>query len=65
MGQLVTTRRELLDCKIKIEFKSLPLDDPKQRCPDISKAQNLLNWEPKISLYDGLKQTAAYFRGIL
>ncbi len=37
-------------------------DDPKVRQPDISKARRLLNWEPKVSLHDGLKETIAYFR---
>ncbi len=39
----------------------LPLDDPKQRRPDISKARDLLHWEPQISLEEGLKSTIAYF----
>jgi UDP-glucuronate decarboxylase len=46
----------------KLVFRPLPMDDPKQRCPDISKATALLGWEPKVSLEDGLKETIAYFR---
>lgn len=65
MLELAEEIASITECKIKIELKSLPLDDPKQRCPDISKAQNLLNWKPKFSLSDGLQRTAAYFRGIL
>jgi UDP-glucuronate decarboxylase len=43
-------------------FKPLPQDDPRQRQPDLSKAKALLNWEPKVALADGLKETIAYFR---
>src|SRR5262245_31948032 len=46
----------------KIVFKPLPQDDPKQRRPDISRAKKLLNWEPKVTLAEGLKKTIAYFR---
>lgn len=41
--------------------KALPSDDPKQRKPDISKARQILHWEPKVGLEEGLKQTIAYF----
>jgi nucleoside-diphosphate-sugar epimerase len=40
----------------------LSQDDPRQRQPDLSKAKALLNWEPKVALADGLKETIAYFR---
>jgi dTDP-glucose 4,6-dehydratase len=46
----------------KIIYESLPVDDPKQRCPDISKAKQLLGWEPKVNLEEGLKTTIAFFR---
>jgi len=46
----------------KIVFKPLPSDDPMQRCPDISKAMETLNWMPKISLHDGLILTINYFK---
>jgi UDP-glucuronate decarboxylase len=42
-------------------FQPLPSDDPRQRCPDISKAKQLLNWAPEISLVDGLLKTIQYF----
>jgi dTDP-glucose 4,6-dehydratase len=45
-----------------IRFEPLPKDDPKQRKPDISKAQRILGWAPKVSLQEGLTQTIAYFR---
>jgi dTDP-glucose 4,6-dehydratase len=46
----------------KIVFKELPVDDPKQRRPDISKARGLLGWEPKVPLERGLKETIKYFK---
>lgn len=46
----------------KLTFCQLPQDDPKQRQPDISNAKSELNWEPKVSLEDGLKCTIDYFR---
>ena len=49
----------------KIIFKELPEDDPKQRRPDITKARKILDWEPKVSLGQGLGNTIQYFKGIL
>ena len=46
----------------KIKYKDLPIDDPTRRCPDITKAKKLLNWEPKIGLEMGLEKTIEYFR---
>ncbi|HNX68471.1 MAG TPA: SDR family oxidoreductase [Candidatus Omnitrophota bacterium] len=48
-----------------IEHKDLPVDDPKVRQPDIAKARKYLSWEPSVSLEEGLKRTAAYFREML
>ena len=48
------------DCEI--QFCPLPQDDPKQRCPDISRAQKVLGWEPQVSLAEGLGKTIEYFR---
>ncbi|MBI2663998.1 SDR family oxidoreductase [Candidatus Woesearchaeota archaeon] len=48
--------------KSGIEFRELPVDDPKVRQPDISKAKSLLRWEPKVSMDDGLKKTIEWFR---
>ena len=53
---------ELTGSKSKIEFKPLPADDPVQRRPDIRRARDLLGWEPKINLEDGLRKTVEYFR---
>lgn len=47
----------LTKSKSAIEYKSLPEDDPKVRCPDIAKAKKFLKWEPKITLKDGLERT--------
>lgn len=52
---------EVTRSKSKIRKLPLPQDDPKQRCPDISKAKALLGWEPKIRLEEGLKRSLAYF----
>jgi UDP-glucuronate decarboxylase len=55
----------LTKSRSRIESRPLPLDDPRQRCPDIAKAKSLLGWEPKVPLADGLKETIAYFRHLL
>jgi dTDP-glucose 4,6-dehydratase len=47
-----------------IAFEPLPQDDPKRRCPDITKAKRILNWEPKVGLEEGLKLTLAYFKQV-
>ena len=48
----------------KVIYKNLPLDDPKQRQPDISKAKQILDWEPKVNRSEGLKRTYAYFQSL-
>jgi dTDP-glucose 4,6-dehydratase len=55
---------ELTGSKVKIVFKPLPIDDPKQREPDITKAKQILGWQPKISRREGLKITYDYFRSL-
>lgn len=45
-----------------VEKKPLPADDPKQRCPDITRARKLLGWEPKVSYADGIRKTIEWFR---
>jgi dTDP-glucose 4,6-dehydratase len=54
--------RKLTSADVPIIFEPLPVDDPKQRRPDISKARKLLGWEPKVNLQDGLERTLAYFQ---
>ncbi|MFH1728029.1 MAG: UDP-glucuronic acid decarboxylase family protein [Pseudomonadota bacterium] len=56
---------EITKSSSKIVYKELPLDDPKQRCPNISRAKNILNWEPTIELEKGLEATIAYFKNEL
>ena len=50
--------------KVKIVYKPLPVDDPKQRQPDITKAKTILGWEPKVSRKEGLKITYDYFKSL-
>ena len=52
---------ELANSKSEIIFEQLPVDDPTQRQPDINQAKTSLEWEPKVSLEDGLKETIDYF----
>jgi dTDP-glucose 4,6-dehydratase len=53
---------ELSDTSSKLVFKPLPQDDPKVRKPDITRARQLLGWEPKINRHDGLRRTMEYFQ---
>jgi len=53
---------KLTGTKQKVIYKDLPIDNPKQRQPDISKARKILNWEPLINREEGLKRTYAYFK---
>jgi nucleoside-diphosphate-sugar epimerase len=46
-------------------YKPLPADDPVQRQPDMTRAETLLHWKPKVSLEEGLSETIAYFRELL
>jgi dTDP-glucose 4,6-dehydratase len=55
---------QLTGTKQSIIYKDLPVDDPKQRQPDISKAREILKWEPKINRAEGLKVTYEYFKGL-
>jgi len=55
----------LTGAKTKVIYKPLPMDDPKQRQPDITRAKAILGWEPKVSRSEGLKLTLEYFQGIL
>ena len=53
------------ETKSTLTFEDLPLDDPKVRQPDITKATDILGWQPQISRREGLKRTLAYFKSVL
>jgi dTDP-glucose 4,6-dehydratase len=55
LAQLVL---EITNSESTLEFLDLPEDDPKQRCPDITKAKTLLNWEPRVDISTGIRETA-------
>jgi len=54
--------RKLTGSKSRIIFQPLPPEDPKRRCPDITKARRLLNWQPKVPLEEGLNKTIEWFK---
>ncbi len=56
---------EITDSSSEINFLALPQDDPQQRRPDITRAQELLNWQPQIELREGLEKTISYFSRII
>lgn len=64
IGQFAEEIIELTGTDQKVTYKDLPVNDPKQRKPDISKAKEILNWEPKVSRADGLKITYDYFKSL-
>jgi dTDP-glucose 4,6-dehydratase len=63
--QLAETIVRLAKSKSQIVHRELPVDDPKQRRPDITHAKQLLGWEPEVSLEDGLTRTLEYFRSVV
>lgn len=65
MLELAEKVLSLTGSRSKLVFEPLPQDDPKQRQPDISLAKQALDWQPKVSLEDGLKETIRYFRDLL
>jgi UDP-glucuronate decarboxylase len=65
MLELAENVIRLVGGKSTLTFHALPSDDPRQRQPNISLAKEKLNWQPKVSLEDGLKETIAYFRKIV
>ena len=63
--QLAETVLKKVQSSSKLVEQPLPSDDPTQRKPDISKAKQILDWEPKVELEEGLEKTIPYFRDIL
>lgn len=63
--ELAEMVKNLIGSGSEIIFKSLPIDDPKQRQPDITIAKEKLGWEPKVPLEEGLKYTITYFNDLL
>jgi dTDP-glucose 4,6-dehydratase len=55
---------KLTGSSVKISYNPLPVDDPKQRQPDITKAREILGWEPKVGRAEGLKKTYDYFKNL-
>lgn len=62
ISELAQTIIRLTDSKSTIQYNKLPEDDPEHRCPDITKAKEKLNWEPKVNLEEGLLKTIEYFK---
>ena len=65
MTELANIVLEEIQSNSQIIYMPLPQDDPTQRCPDISKAKEILSWEPKIHLREGIRNTAEYFKKVL
>ena len=65
MLELAETVLRLTASRSQLKFMPLPSDDPRQRQPDIQSARSQLGWTPKVALEDGLRETIAYFRGIV
>ncbi len=63
--QLAQQVIDLAGSSSQIQYQPLPQDDPKRRCPDITKARKLLGWEPKVDRPEGIAQTIEYFRSTL
>ncbi len=63
--ELAETIIRLSGSTSQIEHRPLPVDDPKQRQPDITRARELLGWQPEVRLEDGLRRTLEYFRSVL
>lgn len=65
MTELANIVLEEIQSNSQIIYMPLPQDDPTQRCPDISKAKEILSWEPKVQLREGIRNTAEYFKKVL
>jgi UDP-glucuronate decarboxylase len=65
MAEIAELIVSMTGSRSEVVFRPLPQDDPRQRCPDITKAQELLHWSPKVPLQEGLRRTIAYFEDAL
>ncbi|MCK4265286.1 SDR family oxidoreductase [Candidatus Babeliales bacterium] len=65
INELVKVLESLFAKKLSINYKNLPQDDPMKRKPDITLARELLGWEPKINLNEGLENSVKYFRSVI
>ena len=65
MTELATLVLEVTGATVEIVHEPLPVDDPTQRKPDITKARELLGWEPQVQLREGLERTAAWMKTVL
>jgi len=63
--ELAEIIKKIANSKSEIKFYPPMPDDPRRRCPDISKAKKILNWTPKVELEDGLKRTVEWFREVI
>ena len=63
--ELAERVKTLTASTLPVELGPLPMDDPTRRCPDITRAKTLLNWEPSVPLDDGLRKTVDYFKVLL
>ncbi len=64
MNELAVEVLDLTGSASRVVYRPLPEDDPRVRCPDIAKARELLGFEPKVLLREGLARTMAYFRDV-
>jgi len=63
--ELANIVKEITDSKSQVIYHLLPQDDPRQRCPDISSAKLILQWEPNVQLREGIEKTIKYFKKII
>jgi UDP-glucuronate decarboxylase len=62
MLEVVDCLSTILQRKLDIDFRPLPGDDPQRRRPDTTRAKSRLNWQPRVPLLDGLRETVEFFR---
>ena len=65
IAEIAKTIIRLVNSRSQLVYQPLPVDDPKQRRPDITRARTLLGWEPQVGLEEGLLMTVDYFKSKL